>query len=117
MAERVEMTTVDVVPLDDAQLPYLEVLTEEYTRDPWGCIDRIRRSSGPGAHLFRSERGIDVVAYDAGREILSDRRLTVHGAAHWEKLGAGPLLMEYLTVGKMTQMVGLQHATHRRMLG
>lgn len=111
------MTTVaDAIPLDEVELPFLDDTTDEYVQDPFRVIQALRDADERGGRLLRSQRGIEVAVYDTGREVLSDPRIVNPDAAHFASLGAGPLLLQYLSTGKLTALHGERHANHRRML-
>src|SRR6202042_293071 len=75
---------------------------------------REARSQG---RVFRSDRGVELLDYDAARPLLSDRRVEVLSAGDWVGNGAGPLLAQFMTDGKMTSLSGEKHKRLRRMLG
>ncbi|HET6509942.1 MAG TPA: cytochrome P450 [Baekduia sp.] len=109
-------TTAEAVPLDQVELPYLDTSTDEYIQNPFECVRRVRESDPRGGRLMRTRQGIETMAYDDGRVILSDKRITNPDAGHFKSMGAGPLLVEYLSNGKMTALRGEHHKVHRRLL-
>jgi cytochrome P450 len=109
-------TVADAIPLDEIELPYLDNQSEEYIQDPFSVIARLRESDPNHARLMRSRQGVEIGTYDAGRKMLSDKRIINADASHYKSMGAGPLLVQYLSEGKMTALRGPKHLAHRRML-
>jgi cytochrome P450 len=54
-------------------LPFLNVFSPEYTKDPLGTI----RALGKGQTLARSPRGLECLSYDLSWELLRDERFPV----------------------------------------
>ena len=110
------LPTTDAVPLDDVELPFLDITSDEYFQDPFAAVEALRRTDPRGARLVRTVRGVDLMRYDAGKALLTDKRILNPDVTHFAEMGAGPLLVEYLSNGKMNAMRGQQHLAHRKLL-
>src|SRR5579863_4469012 len=104
------------VTLAEAQLPRLDLASAAYREDPWACVSELRARCPRGGRLAMSDRGVEVLAYDLMVPVLRDRRLDVQSAAHWANSGGGPLLVQFMTEGKMTSLRGEKHLSLRRMV-
>ncbi len=58
---------------DFDSLPFLNVFSPEYARDPLAAI----RALGPGQAMARSPRGLECLSYDLSWELLRDERFPV----------------------------------------
>ncbi len=110
------MRANEAVELDKLELAFLDVQSEEYIADPFGTIARARAQDPRGGRLLRSVYGVEVVDYDLGRELLTDKKIVTPHAKHYRERGAGPLLLKFMEEGKLTAQQGKQHLLHRRVL-
>src|SRR5262249_8785693 len=60
--------------------------------------------------------GVEVVDYDLGRDLLTSKDIITPHADHYRDRGAGPLLVQFMTEGKLTAQQGERHLLHRRVL-
>ena len=58
---------------DYVLLPFLNVFSPEYTKDPLAAI----RALGEGCAMARSPRGLECLSYDLSWELLRDERFPV----------------------------------------
>ena len=58
---------------DYESLPFLNVFSPEYTKDPLAAI----RALGEGQAMARSPRGLECLSYDLSWELLRDERFPV----------------------------------------
>lgn len=110
------LTTDKVQTLEEVDLPFLDVTKDEYIQDPVSFIEELRGQDPRGGWIMRSLHGVELTRYEHGRQMLSDKKIINPDASHFKKLGAGGLLMEYLSEGKMNVMRGEKHLIHRRNL-
>lgn len=109
------MSATTTLSPDD--LPFLDIESEDYQRDPWATVAAARSQAPAPARLFRSARGVELFRYDGAQPLLSDKRLEVLKVDHYAEMGAGPLLLEYMVEGKMSNLLGDRHLELRRILG
>lgn len=106
------MPNVAPVPVDQLDLPFLELQSPDYLEDPVAHVQAIR-----GDHrLARSDRGIEVLAYDWVNELLRDRRVL-----HIRRAAAGgvqppTVVAEFQENGLLVSMEGEQHQRLKQML-
>jgi cytochrome P450 len=103
------------IALDSLGLPFLDTKSDKFVQDPFSLITELRRDDPEGTRVLRTPWGVEVVSYAAGRPMLADKRIKNFDLAHYESLGAGPLMMEYVLNGHLTAMQGQQHLVHRRL--
>jgi len=107
-----------VVPvhLEEAKVPFLDLDDDAYIQDPFDYVERIRTADSLRGRVLLSSRGVEILDYTIGRDFLSDARLVPVGPERFREMGAGPLLMQYLTEGKLTALPDEKHREHRRVL-
>jgi cytochrome P450 len=107
----------DFVSLESAELPFLDVLSREYSQDPWALIGRLRTEDPRQGRLLRSDRGVELIAYEPVGEVMGDKRLeTIHSREYWEDRGAGPLAMDFLDSGHLLTFEPEHHLRVRRLM-
>jgi cytochrome P450 len=89
-------------------LPYLDVFSEDYARDPYPLIEEVR-AEGPVA---RSDRGLEFLEHQTCRELLADRRFNtgMRRLLGAQGITEGPLFD--LFVGSL---LGAEGDFHRRL--
>lgn len=96
-------------PTDDA-LPYLDVFSEEYARDPYSLIKAARAQSP----VARSDRGLEFLAHKTCQQLLMDRRLNtgMRGLLATQDITDGPLYDLFVE-----SLLGVEGDLHRRLRG
>lgn len=104
------------VRLEDVEMAFLDVTSDGYIRDPFGTVASARAADLRGGRLLRSSYGIEVVDYELGRQLLTNKKIITPHASHYKERGAGPLLLKFMEEGKLTAQQGERHLMHRRVL-
>lgn len=97
--------------LSEAELPFLDVDSESFRSDPFAALGRARES---GRFHF-SRRGIEVLAHDDVRQLLTDPRLESQDAAVYRQYGAQPMLSSFAEHGLLVALRGEKHERIRRV--
>jgi cytochrome P450 family 103 len=105
--------TLDATPLDEAELPFLDVESAAFAADPWTTIEAARDGGG---RLLRSQRGIELIAYDPLGDTLQDKRLRPLHSDYWAEHGAGPRTLSFLDHGHLLTFAPDRHLRVRRKM-
>jgi cytochrome P450 family 103 len=98
-------------PLEESELPRLDVDSAEFTANPHTAF-RAARSHGAFA---ASRRGVEVLAHADVMKLLIDERLTTQDTKVWQKYGAQEMLLAFVENGLLTAMQGDRHDRIRRV--
>lgn len=109
-------STASAVPLDQVELPFLDIHGADWARDPWGTVRALREADPRGGRLARSSRGVEVLAYADYARLMGDRRLDTLHPTHWQEQGAGPLTLDFLANGHLLTFEREKHLRVRRMM-
>jgi len=104
--------TVAAVPLDEAELPFLDIRDPRYLEDPFPILRELRTHG----RLARSERGVEVLSYDMLAGLLNDRRMHTLSWEHFAKKGAPPIVLDFLEQGLLLNMKRDRHERVRRVM-
>jgi cytochrome P450 len=110
------MSTIDATPLNQADLPFLDVMSQEFAENPSAAIDRVRFSGGAAGRLIRSERGVEIISYDPLGDTLQDKRLRSLHSDYWAQHGAGPMTLDFLDNGHLLTFEPERHLRVRRIM-
>jgi cytochrome P450 len=97
--------------LSEAELPFLDVDSARFRTDPLAALHEAREV---GRFHF-SRRGIEVLAHDDVRSLLTDPRLESQDAAVYRRYGAQPLLSSFAEHGLLVALRGEKHERIRRV--
>jgi cytochrome P450 len=97
--------------LSEADLPFLDVDSEVFNTDPLAALRRARELGD----LHFSRRGIEVLAHDDVRALLTDPRLESQDAEVYRSYGAQPLLSSFAEHGLLVALRGEKHDRIRRV--
>jgi cytochrome P450 len=103
-------TITDPVSIEAAELPWLDVTSDEYLTEPYAVIERVRTQRG---RLARSERGIEIFSYDLLHQIFNDKRFEPLSAGDYGQ-GIGGVSFEFLQEGMTLNMEPAKHLRVRR---
>jgi cytochrome P450 len=98
------------VPLDEADLPWVDVTSEEFLHDPYPVLERARQARG---RLARSERGVEIFSYDLLAQVFNDQRFVPLSADDYAQ-GIGGVAYEFLEEGMTLNMEPAKHLRVRR---
>jgi cytochrome P450 len=99
--------------VDYESLPFLNVFSPEYAKDPLGAI----RALGAGQPLAKSPRGLECLSYDLSWELLRDERFPVGFEELLIMCGLPPDGMAYHYFARNTAALeGEEHRRQRRLL-
>jgi cytochrome P450 len=98
------------VPLADADLPWLDVQSDDFLRDPLSAIEAARSERG---RLARSERGVEILSYDLLEQIFNDKRFVPLPPEHYSEV-IGGVAFEFLHEGMTLNMEPSKHLRVRR---
>jgi cytochrome P450 len=98
------------VPLDSADLPWVNVTSPEYLADPYTVLERVRSQRG---RLARSDRGVEIFSYDLLHQIFNDQRFRPLSAEDYGQ-GIGGVAFEFLEEGMTLNMEPAKHLRVRR---
>jgi cytochrome P450 len=104
------MTDVST-PLEEANLPRLDVDDPGFAADPHRVIGAVRAQG----RFAASRRGVEVMAHDDVVKLLFDNRLTTQDTSVWRKYGAQEMLIAFVQDGLLTAMQGDRHDRIRRV--
>jgi cytochrome P450 len=104
------------VPLEQAELPYLDLAGSSWAADPWAEVRRVRASDPRGGRLARSHRGIEILSYADFAWIMRDKRLQTLHTSHWEEQGAGPMTLDFVDNGHLLTFDPERHLRVRRIM-
>jgi cytochrome P450 len=107
---------IDAVPLADADLPFLDLRSEAWAKNPWAEARRVREQDLRGGRLARSDRGIEVFGYADFTSIMGDKRLQTLHTSHWEEQGAGPMTLDFVDNGHLLTFDTERHLRVRRIM-
>jgi cytochrome P450 len=103
----------NAVKADFESLPFLNVFSPEYAKDPLGTI----RALGDREPLARSPRGLECLSYDLSWELLRDERFPVGFEELLIMCGLPPDGMAYHYFARNTAALeGEEHRRQRRLL-
>jgi cytochrome P450 len=102
--------------LAEAELPFLDVMGPEFSRNPWETVAQLRGAAGGSGRLLRSERGVEIIGYEDIVQTLGDRRLRTLHSDYWADHGAGPMTLEFLEHGNLLYFPSEQHLRVRRLM-
>jgi cytochrome P450 len=98
---------------DYESLPFLNVFSPEYTKDPLAAI----RALGEGCAMARSPRGLECLSYDLSWELLRDERFPVGFEELLTMTGLAPESAAYHFFARNTAALeGEEHRRQRRLL-
>jgi cytochrome P450 len=98
---------------DYESLPFLNVFSPEYTKDPLAAI----RALGEGCAMARSPRGLECLSYDLSWELLRDERFPVGFEELLTMTGLAPEGAAYHFFARNTAALeGEEHRRQRRLL-
>jgi cytochrome P450 len=104
---------VTAARLDYESLPFLNVFSPEYTKDPLAAI----RALGEGQAMARSPRGLECLSYDLSWELLRDERFPVGFEELLTMTGLTPEGAAYHFFARNTAALeGEEHRRQRRLL-
>jgi cytochrome P450 len=110
------MSSGGAAALDRVELPFLDVSSQEYIRDPFSVISKARAADRRGGRIMKSAYGVEILDYEMGRKLLTHKGVQTAEAKHYKDRGAGPLLLKFMREGKLTAQQGERHLLHRRIL-
>jgi cytochrome P450 len=97
--------------LSEAELPFLDVDSDLFRTDP---VTALRQARDAGDLQF-SRRGVEVLAHDDVRRLLTDPRLESQDAAVYRQYGAQPMLSSFAEHGLLVALRGEKHDRIRRV--
>jgi cytochrome P450 len=106
------MTTTQVVPLDEADLPFLDKDSEEWALDPVGVAQRLHRDGW----IARSDLGIEVLSHAVCREMLLDERIRTAYLEWFVEVGADGWVLRFVEDGLLPCIDGEKHTRIRSTL-
>jgi cytochrome P450 len=99
--------------IDLESLPFLNVFSPEYAKDPLAAI----RALGPGHAMARSPRGLECLSYDLSWDLLRDERFPVGFEELLTMCGLAPEGSAYHFFARNTAALeGEEHRRQRRLL-
>jgi len=99
------------VPVEESELPRLEIDDPLFATDPQAVI-RAARAQG---RFAASRRGIEVMGHADVIKLLLDDRLTTQTTQVWQKYGAQEMLLAFIEDGLLSAMQGDRHDRVRRV--
>jgi cytochrome P450 len=107
--------TTELRELDQVELPYLDIQGDRWGREPWAAVRDVRAAAGD-TRLAKSDRGIEVLAYEDYVSVMGDRRLETLHTSHWEEQGAGPMTLDFVDNGHLLTFDPERHLKVRRIM-
>jgi cytochrome P450 len=98
-------------PVEEADLPPLEIDDPLYATDPQAVIARARQHG----RFAASRRGVEVLAHDDVMKLLLDNRLHAQDTRVWQRYGAQERLSAFIQDGLLSAMQGERHSRIRRI--
>jgi cytochrome P450 len=92
-------------------LPFLDVMADDFQRDPDGVLTMLRRQQ----RFVRSRRGVEVLRYDDVNALVRDTRLDAQSADVYARMGAPDSLVTFAADGLLVAMSGEKHRRIRRV--
>ena len=103
---------MDLLKVDEAALPELDVRSEAFLNDPNATLREARRH-GP---LARSHRGIEVLSFDVCSAIFSSDAFETLGTEHFRDIGAPDVLVDFVEHGLLLNTNRERHDRVRRVM-
>jgi cytochrome P450 len=107
---------IDATPLAEVELPFLDVTSRAFAEDPWATVETARTLATSHSRLLRSERGIELIAYEPLGDTLQDKRLHTLHSDYWAEHGAGPMTLDFLQNGHLLTFDTERHLRVRRKM-
>jgi cytochrome P450 len=100
------------IALDDADLPWIDLLSDAYRDDPGAVVRAARERSW----LARTGQGLQVLSYAVIKQMVADPDIDSAGPDYYRRMGGSELLVEYATNGMLPLIQGLRHDRIRKVL-
>jgi cytochrome P450 len=105
------MAVTTATPVDELDLPILDLADPEFLRDPWAVFRPIQEARP----LARSARGIEVLGYEWIKQLAAVTQMLPNYGAHAAGPSA-PTLSEFLANGLLVNIQGERHDRIRRVM-